>query len=415
MDCFPSNQVRRATTVCRIANTDLPGDPPLESDAVKRHDREAARRTSHRDYLAMHSPQLRLRLATLNRLTAGLLILLPLSAGCCHMPTINANANVCADGHLVNEVVTPGNAGPVHPFAVPPYGNCGPTIAVIDVDGVLLNMDMVGPGSAGENPMSLFSERLAAAANDPCTRAVIVRINSYGGSVYATDTMRHELEMFKSRTHIPVVACILDTGAGGAYYIATAADQIVASRNSIVGGIGVILNLYNMTETFKKNGLLPAPIKAGENINAGMILNEDDKNLDNQTAMLTAYANQFHQEFKDAVLRSRPNVNPAQDEIFDGRIFTGIQAAQLRLIDTLGYFDDAVVTARGLAGLGDDAKIVFWRRCNDRARSVYSVTPNVPIQSNAFPINYPGFDRAQLPTFLYLWEPEPTMEKLGGR
>ena len=162
-------------------------------------------------------------------------------------------------------------------------------------------------------------------------------------------------------------------------------------------------------------GSFPAPIKSGEFINAGMISTDDDKMIDGQTAILTAIANQYHQQFKETVLRSRPNVNPAQDEIFDGRIFTGMQAAQLRLIDTLGYFDDAMATARGLAGLGDDAPPVFYRRCNDRARSVYSVTPNVPVQSNAFPVAFPGFDRAQLPTFLYLWEPEPTMEKQGGR
>ncbi len=104
----------------------------------------------------------------------------------------------------------------------------GPAIAVIDVDGILLNMDMTGPASAGENPVSLFRERLDAAAADPCTRAVVVRINSPGGGVTASDIMRHDLEQFKNNTRFPVVACLMDIGAGGGYYVATAADQIVA-------------------------------------------------------------------------------------------------------------------------------------------------------------------------------------------
>ena len=87
-------------------------------------------------------------------------------------------------------------------------------MAVITVDGILLDMDMVGPSSIGENPVSLFREQLDEAAADPCTRAVVVRINSYGGSAAASDIMRHELEQFKLRTRLPVVACITGTGAG---------------------------------------------------------------------------------------------------------------------------------------------------------------------------------------------------------
>src|SRR5262245_25087671 len=103
MDCFPLQSGAQATTVGPIAITGIPPDPPLETDAFVQCDCPAVCRTSHRDVLAMLSPHLRLRLAALNRLAAGFLILLPLLAGCCHTPTVNAHANVCADGHLVNE------------------------------------------------------------------------------------------------------------------------------------------------------------------------------------------------------------------------------------------------------------------------------------------------------------------------
>jgi protease IV len=360
--------------------------------------------------------------------TALCLLSTVLLAGCKHcMPTINANMNMKADAHTVSEQVTPGNAGPVHPFTVPKQdaGMGGPSIAVIDVDGILLNMDMVGPSSAGENPVSLFRERLEAAAADPCTRAVVVRINSPGGGVTACDIMRHDLAEFKARyPNIPVIACLMDVGASGAYYLATAADQIIAHPTTITGGIGVILNLYNLADAMEKQDIKAKPIKSGPNIDAGTILQqtaggspEEDAELKLITAQrdsLQQIANQYHERFRDTVLRSRPMIDPAQTQIFDGRIFSGSQAVQYHLVDSLGYLDDAVASARGMAGLGV-ARVVLFHRCNDRARTQYSITPNVPLQGEVMPFSLPGLERSSMPTFLYLWQPEPSMERLGGR
>jgi len=100
--------------------------------------------------------------------------------------------------------------------------------------------------------------------------------------------------------------------------------------------------------------------------------------------------------------------------IFDGQIYTGAQAVQLHLVDSLGYPDDAVAAAGGMAGLAR-AQAVLYHRCNDRARSLYSTTPNIPLQGETAVLNLPGLARSRMPTFLYLWEPEPTMEKLSGR
>jgi protease IV len=336
-----------------------------------------------------------------------------LLAGCCHAPTVSTNSTVCADGHLINEGATPGNSGSLHPFTVPRQDECngGPSVAVITVDGVLLDMDMVGPSSIGENPVSLFREQLDEAAADPCTRAVVVRINSYGGSAAASDIMRHELEQFKLRTHLPVVACITGTGAGGAYYLATAADQIIAMPISVVGGVGVILNLYNLSDLLTARDVREAVVKSGENIDIGSQLHPA---TDDQRALLQSLADWYHARFKEVITKARPMMSPDQPEIYDGRIFTGAQAVQLRMIDSLGYLDEAIRTAGGMAGFGEP-RAVMYRRCNDRARSIYSITPNTPLQGQIMPMNIPGYDRSSLPTFLYMWQPEPTMERQGGR
>src|SRR5262245_20876676 len=363
-----------------------------------------------RDYLAMLPLALPTRAVILRRISLLLALALP-SAGCrCHMPTIHTEVN--AEGHMLNEVPTPGNSGPVHPFNVPAANgdSCGPIVAVIDIDGLLLDMDMTGPGSAGENPVSLFRERLDAAAADPCVRAVVLRINSYGGGVAASDMMRHDLEQFKNRTHLPVVACLLETATGGAYYIATAADQIVALPTTVTGGIGVILNIYSLETFMQTQGIAAAPVKSGEFIDMGTPIHPAPEE---QRAVLERHAKEFHQLFRQTVMGSRRGLAP-QEEIFDGRIFTGVEAAGLHMVDSLGYPDDAVAAACGMAGLAR-AQVVLYHRCNDRARSVYSTTPNIPLQGEMTALNVPGLARSRMPTFLYLWQPEPTMEKLAGR
>ena len=158
-----------------------------------------------------------------------------------------------------------GSVSAWHPWHRAP----GAHVAVVDVDGVIVNRNMTGLGSMGENPVALFREKLDTIARDGRVRAVVLRINSPGGGVTASDIMRRDLVEFRQRTGLPVVACLLDTGTGGAYYIATACDAIVAHPTSVVGGVGVILNLYNMEDTLAQFNVLPASIRAGERIDAG--------------------------------------------------------------------------------------------------------------------------------------------------
>jgi protease IV len=287
----------------------------------------------------------------------------------------------------------------------------GATVAVVDVDGLLLNSDATGLGSWGENPVSVFRERLDAIECDPHVCAVVVRINTPGGSVTATDIMWRDLTAFKSRTCLPVVACLMDVGAGGGYYLATATDAIVAHPTTVTGGIGCILNVYNLQDLMAQFNILGTPIKAGANIDLGSPIKAlgDDKRK-----LLQTMADEYHERFRNVVLKSRPNVDDKQESTFDGRVFTAEQAKQLGLIDCIGYFDDAVAEARARAGVGQ-ANIVFFHRNDDPALSNYSITANVPLQKGIFPVSIPGLDRSKLPCFLYLWEMDPSIEASTGK
>ena len=110
--------------------------------------------------------------------------------------------------------------------------------------------------------------------------------------------------------------------------------------------------------------------------------------------------------------RSQYVGDPTTD--FDGKVFSGPTALEMGLVDSVGYLDDAVATAVSLAACDGPVELLLYRRANDRARTPYDVTPNIPLQHSLLPLSIPGLDRAQLPTFLYLWQIEPTLEKSGG-
>lgn len=284
-------------------------------------------------------------------------------------------------------------------------------IALVDVDGLLVNTTMVGLDSYGENPVSVFREKLDCISRDPCVCAVVLRINSYGGGVTASDIMRHDLVAFKARTGLPVIACLMDVGTGGAYYLATAADHIVAHPTSITGGMGVILNLYNLEDAMAQFNIVGLPVRAGEFVDLGSPIRTP---TEDGRAILQKIADDFHARYRAVVQAARPEHDPNAEDDFDGRIFTAFEAEQRRLIDTVGYLDDAIQFSREFGGcIG--ARVVILHRCQDKARTPYAMSPNIPVTASAMPISLPGFERTKLPTFLYIWQPEPTIERLQGK
>jgi len=337
-----------------------------------------------------------------------------LATGCNRM-MLRTRVNM--DGPIDTRVtdITPVSpiAGPVKPVVVQ-NGNAG-RVAVLDVDGLLLNTPFVGPISLGENPVALFREKLDAIENDYCVKAVVIRINSHGGGVAACQAMRRDLEKFKARSGKPVVACLMDIATGGAYYIASAADQIVAGESTVTGAIGVILNLFNLQDLMAQFNIIPQSIKSGEKIDIGTsakALKVEDRQI------LQAMSDEFNSQILADIRKARPNLGGGETTT-DGRIFTATQAKDRGLIDQVGDMDAAITMAISMAypNAAPTAKpqVVLYRRNNDPANSVYAVSPNIPIQGAGLFPNLPGLERSKLPTFLSVWQPELTMEKLGGK
>ncbi|AWM36378.1 Putative signal peptide peptidase SppA [Gemmata obscuriglobus] len=354
------------------------------------------------------------------------LLTVPLAIGC-NNERFQLKTRVA--GNVETRLDTPPvspSAGHVKPVLV--QGGA-PRIALVDVDGLILNTPFVGPLSVGENPVALFREKLEAVACDPCAKAVVLRINSPGGGVAACIAMRHDLEQFKARTRLPVVACLMDTATGGAYYLASAADHIVAGPATVTGGLGVVLNLFNLQDLMGMVNVRPQLIKSGERTDIGTSAR---RLTDGERELLQAMADEFRDRLAADIRRSRPGVverletpfegsmfgwNLDRGRTFDGRILTAEQAKARNLVDAVGSLDDAISVAAQMGCPGGPARpgVVMYRRTNDPARSVYAVTANIPLQGAGLFPSVPGIDRAKLPTFLSVWQPELTMERLGGK
>lgn len=344
-------------------------------------------------------------------MSAGICLLCLAVTGC---HGLKVNATMSADDPIPAKMQTNMmcvDEGPLFEVAVAPGDGCpfDAKIVIIDIDGLLVNYNQVGSYSNGENPVAIFKEKLTAAAMDKTVRGVILRINTPGGTVGATDVMYHELMSFREHTGKPVVACILDVGAGGGYYLASGCDRIIAIPTATVGGIGVIFNAYYGEQLMEKQSVLDQSIKAGKLIDMGTMVRKQDE--DTEQKMLQAMANTYHRRFIAAVQLGRGLQNKDAD-FYDGRVMTASQAVHAGLVDAVGQMSDAVATLASMANAGAPRTVMYCRK-EFPARTAYAINQNHPPQNNlSLGISIPGLDRSRTNLFLYLWQAEPTVLKL---
>jgi protease-4 len=209
-----------------------------------------------------------------------------------------------------------------------------------------------------------------------------------------------------------VVACLLDVATGGAYYLAVGCDRVIALPSTITGGIGTLVNHANLQDAMAQFNIRFETIKSGPLVDMGTVIEPLPEEV---RTLFQQMADGFRDQFAARVARSRPMMTAGDRRVIsDGRVLAAPQALALHLIDALGYLDDALCAAEHLAGIAG-AEVVLFQRTGYPIHSIYAIVPNVPLQGELIPASYPGLDRSKLPTFLYLWQPDPTLTKLGGR
>jgi len=219
-----------------------------------------------------------------------------------------------------------------------------PRIGVVEVIGSL------------ERPEPIL-DLLVSLRRDSSIKAVILRIDSPGGAVAPFQEIHREV--LRTRESKKVIASLGTVAASGGYYVAAAADMIVASPGTATGSIGVIMPLTNLKELLDKLGIGLTTIKAGKFKDAGIPnrpLNEEEREV------FQELVDNIHQQFISDVAQGRGLEGSKVKEVADGRILTGEQALALGLVDRLGNFQDAVALAGSLAGLKGEPETVWVGR-----------------------------------------------------
>jgi protease-4 len=243
-------------------------------------------------------------------------------------------------------------------------------VLMIDIDGTISSALETGFLVREKSVVARVFERLERAAADPLVKAVILRLDTPGGEVTASDIVYHEVLRFKERTGRPVVGLMMSVAASGGYYIASACDTIVAHPSSLTGSIGVISIFPSLESLMSKVGVKVNVIKSGPSKDSGSPfreMTEEDRKL------FQVIIDEYYEGFLEVVARGRKGKVPAADlrTIADGRIYTAPQALKLGLIDAIGYFDDAFGKAKDLASL-KSAKLVSYTYFPKSKSNIYA-------------------------------------------
>lgn len=204
-----------------------------------------------------------------------------------------------------------------------------------------------------------FIRELRSLEKKDSIKAVVIRINSPGGAIGASQEIFQEIEKFKEKTKKKIICSIENVGASGAYYVSLSCDKIIALPGSIVGSIGVISIFFTADELLDKAKIKPFIVKSGSFKDTGTPLR---KPTEDDIKYLQSVVDELFEQFKQDVIRKRPNLSGKIDEIADGRIFSGREAQKLGLIDHIGTFSDAITIAKEIAGIKTEPRIIWQQK-----------------------------------------------------
>jgi len=275
-------------------------------------------------------------------------------------------------------------------------------IALIDVTGLIVDMERSTIISRRENPVARFAEALRKAEADGNVRAVIVRINSPGGTVTASDVVHRELQHFREKSAKPAIILMADVAASGGYYLACAGDEIIAHPTTITGSIGVIMQTFNFSEGMRRIGIRADAITSGSNKSMGSPF---EPMPPEHRELLQGIVHEFYDNFLAVVRENRVDLAPGDIEwITDGRVVTGARAAEVGLIDGLGDLRDAFDVAKRRAGVMR-ARLVKYHRPLDHVASPYADAPVSAPRANLVQLSIAAPPLADPIGFYYLWDP----------
>jgi protease-4 len=248
----------------------------------------------------------------------------------------------------------------------------GPAVAVIRLNGVISSGSADSFSSAGITP-DLVENQLAQAASNPDVKAVVLQINSPGGSVVASNQIYHMLKDFEK----PIVVWMDETAASGGYYIACGTDYVIAHPDTLTGSIGVISQFINAEDLLEEIGVDVVVITTGPRKDTGSLFRDM---TEEELVYWQTIIDEVYEEFVDIVAEERGLPEETVRELADGSVYTGRQALEAGLVDAVGLPQDAIAKAAELGGIKGEPRIIeieavpsFWE-----ALYTYQARPTAP-------------------------------------
>jgi protease IV len=242
-------------------------------------------------------------------------------------------------------------------------------IALLDVSGLISSEAW---DRSGINLVELIADQLRLAADDDAVKAVVLRVDSPGGEVLASDEIYRAISDFQKDCKKPVVASMGGLAASGGYYVSAPCQWIVANELTITGSIGVIMHSYNYRGLLTKVGVRPEVFKSGKFKDMLSGEKSEDEILPEEKQMVQSLIDETFERFKKVVAEGRKYAHEENDgkgrkladnwrDFADGRVLSGRQAYELGFVDELGNLDTAVKRARELAAISDANLVQYVR------------------------------------------------------
>lgn len=241
------------------------------------------------------------------------------------------------------------------------YGAGGEAVGVVSIEGMIVGSAPYGPFASNASADDIV-ERLDMAREDDAIKAVVLRMNSPGGSAAASQEIADAVTRLRKSGKVVVVS-MSDVAASGAYWIACRADTIVANPATITGSIGVILETVQVQELYGKLGISNEVFKSGPHKDMG---SPTRPVTEQERAIFQGMVDDIYHQFVDVVAQGRDLSRERVLQLADGRIYTGRQAEGLGLVDELGGLEDAIRIAADRAGIKGEPRVVeigvpdFW-------------------------------------------------------
>jgi protease-4 len=294
----------------------------------------------------------------------------------------------------------PSQADPLEEYTLEGKGK--QKILVIHMRGIISNAPRKGFIRTKPSMVQEVVSQLRLAEKDDNVEAVILKIDSPGGSVTASDILYNEIAGYKNRTKAKVVVAMMGVAASGAYYIALPADYIQAHPTTITGSIGVIFARPKVSGLMQKIGVDVEVNKSGA-----------DKDMGSPFRPTSTAEKKIFQELTDKLgdrfvnlVISHRNLEPeAVAQISTARVYLANEALVLGLVDQIGYLENAVDRAKKLAGLDEDARVIVYRRTEYPDDNIYNTSTRYDGHAKASLISMelPGSLNHIQTGFYYLW------------